>query len=98
MKSNSAALTKWSSVTLTSGVMESLMQALQDDIGSIVCSFESKGENNLLVPRESQLHLSPSTGVVAPTSAASASANTIAGGFLYRLTKMLSDSNREVIE
>jgi hypothetical protein len=48
-----------------------------------------------LVPRESQLHLSPSTGVVVPTSVASA--NTVPE-FLYQLTKMLSDSNREVIE
>jgi hypothetical protein len=49
-----------------------------------------------LGPTESQLHLYPSTGVVVPTSAEGAS--TIAGGFLYQLTKMLSDSNREVIE
>jgi hypothetical protein len=48
-----------------------------------------------LVPKESQLHVSPSTGVVVPTSVASANA---VPGFLYQLTKMLSDSNREVIE
>jgi hypothetical protein len=48
-----------------------------------------------LVPRESQFHVSPSTGVVVPTSVASA--NTVPE-FLYQLTKMLSDSNREVIE
>jgi hypothetical protein len=47
MKSGSVAETKWS-VVLTSGAMDSLIQALQDVIGKTVCSFESKqGENNL---------------------------------------------------
>jgi hypothetical protein len=46
MKSESVAETKWS-VALTSGAMDSLIQALQDGIGKIVCSLESKGENNL---------------------------------------------------
>jgi hypothetical protein len=48
-----------------------------------------------LVPSAPQLHLSPSTGVVVPTSVASS--DTVPE-FLYQLTKMLSDSNREVIE
>jgi hypothetical protein len=45
-KSDSASETKCS-VALTRGAMDSLMQALQDDIGKNVCSFESRGENNL---------------------------------------------------
>jgi hypothetical protein len=47
------------------------------------------------VPRERQLHLLPSTGVVVPTPMLRA--NNVPE-FLYQLTKMLSDSNREVIE
>jgi hypothetical protein len=49
MKSDSVAETNWS-VALTSGAMDSLIQALQDDIGKTVCSFESKRENNLRQP------------------------------------------------
>ena len=40
------------------------------------------------------LHISPSTGVVVP---AMASTNTVPE-FLYQLTKMLTDNNRDVIE
>lgn len=48
-----------------------------------------------LVPRASQLHLTPSTGVVVPS--ALPTTNTVPE-FLYQLTKMLSDHNRDVIE
>jgi hypothetical protein len=47
MKSDSATESKWSTVALTSGAMDSLMQALQYDVGKTVCSFESNGGNNL---------------------------------------------------
>jgi hypothetical protein len=46
MKSDSVAETKWS-VALTSGAMDSLVQALQDANRKTVCSFESKGRGNL---------------------------------------------------
>jgi hypothetical protein len=45
-KSDSATETKWS-VAFAGSAMDSLKQALQDDIGKTVCSFESKVENNL---------------------------------------------------
>ena len=49
-----------------------------------------------LVPRGgSRLHISPSTGVVVPSSVPST--NTVPE-FLYQLTKMLTDHNRDVIE
>lgn len=48
-----------------------------------------------LVPRGSPLHISPSTDVVVPSSIPST--NTVPE-FLYQLTKMLTDHNRDVIE
>jgi hypothetical protein len=45
-KRDSAAETDWS-VAFSRSAMESLKQALHDDIGKTVCSFESKVENNL---------------------------------------------------
>jgi hypothetical protein len=46
MKSDSVTERK-RSVALSSGAVDSLMQALQADIGKNVCSFEGKGGNNL---------------------------------------------------
>jgi hypothetical protein len=48
-----------------------------------------------LVPRPNQLHISPSTGVMVPSSVPST--NTVPE-FLYQLTKMLTENNRDVIE
>lgn len=47
-----------------------------------------------LVARPAQLHISPAIGVIAPSMTAT---NTVPE-FLYQLTKMLTDNNREVIE
>jgi hypothetical protein len=64
--SDSDTETKSWSVALTSGAMDFLMQALQDDIGKIVCSFESKGESNL--HQLANASTSPCHGVVKDTS------------------------------
>lgn len=47
-----------------------------------------------LMARPNQLHISPSTGVVVPEMQ---STNTVPE-FLYQLTRMLTDNNRDVIE
>ena len=48
-------------------------------------------------PRTGSMQISPSTGVVVASSTNTANANTVPE-FLYQLTKMLTDNNRDIIE
>ena len=48
-------------------------------------------------PRTGSMQISPSTGVVVASSTNTANTNTVPE-FLYQLTKMLTDNNRDIIE
>ena len=57
-------------------------------------SLEQMSSSVTLMARTNQLHISPSTGVVVPEMQIT---NTVPE-FLYQLTRMLTDNNRDVIE
>ena len=57
-------------------------------------SLEQMSSSVTLMARSNQLHITPSTGVVVPEMQIT---NTVPE-FLYQLTRMLTDNNRDVIE
>lgn len=62
----------------------------------VIVSSEAMSQGPATNISHDQVHISPSSGVVVP-SAAIPNTNTVPE-FLYQLTKMLTDNNRDIIE